>query len=532
MLKKISIRTGLLFLLALMASLLLCVSGMGIIAINKSYHSLNSVNLIQGIELGNLSSSNTNMQRIRVVASLAVRAMETDRPEEAAAAAGRAAQYSNAAKEDLQRFFTATKGRGQGEILANEINQAYQNYYEQGIAPMLEALNRQDAQTYYHLIENQLRPLGTEFDKANKAFFDYAQQMGIELVTQAGNDRKQMIMLIGLCCLLVVLLIIFSWVVLRRMLLNPLNTAIHHLEFVSSGDLTQALPPAGNNELGRLNAALRAMRQSLVASVSHVRDACLQIDVGSRELALGNDDLSRRTEVSASSLEQTAASMEQLTATVKHNADNAQQGHELTENVADIANQGSTVVRDVMEKMQEISRSANSIAGILGVIDGIAFQTNILALNAAVEAARAGEQGRGFAVVANEVRTLAQRSAQAAKEIHSLISDSNLRVSEGTHLAARASETMSTIAEQILNVNVLMREISHSSQEQSHGIDQINIAVNQMEEVAQQNAALVEESATATRSLEEQSRQLVLAMAAFKLDDQTALPPAIAIGQH
>ncbi|MCG8158831.1 Tar ligand binding domain-containing protein [Brenneria goodwinii] len=527
MLKALSIRTGLLILLALMAFLLLSVSAMGIIAINKSYQSLNAVNLTQGIQLGNLASSNTNMQRIRVAASLAVRNMEVNKLEDAAAAAGRSAQYANAAKEDLARFFAAAKGTGQGEALANEIDQAYQEYVAQGIQPMLDALNKQDSQTYYWLIENRLPSLGTKFDTANKAFFEYAQKAGLEQLQTASSDRKQMLLMIGLCCLLTFVLILLAWMVLRKMLLMPLNTAIHHLEFVSCGDLTQEVPAPSRNELGRLNAALQTMQQSLAESVIRVRDACLQIDVGSRELALGNDDLSRRTEISASSLEQTAASMEQLTATVKHNADNAEQGHELAENVAKIAKQGNQVVRDAMDKMKEISQSANSIAGILGVIDGIAFQTNILALNAAVEAARAGEQGRGFAVVANEVRTLAQRSAQAAKEIHGLIADSNRHVSEGTQLTAKADETMSAIAEQIININVLMKEISNASKEQSHGIDQINVAVNQMEEVAQQNSALVEESATATRSLEEQSQQLVMAMAAFKVDAQSDSPLSI-----
>ncbi|KAA8996674.1 HAMP domain-containing protein [Affinibrenneria salicis] len=527
MFRALSIRTGLLILLTLMALLLLSVSTVGIMAINNSYSALNAVNLTQGTQLGNLASSNTNMQRIRVVASLSVRNMEVNKPQEAAAGAGRAAQYADTAREELQRFLAAAKGTGQGEVLANDIDQAWQAYFSQGIQPMLEALNKQDISEYYYLTENRLRPLGTAFDKANKAFFDYAQQTGQQQLEKASSDRTRMLLIIGVCGLLTIVLILLAWVVLRKMLLTPLNTAIRHLEFVSSGDLTQTLPESGDNELGRLNAALQSMQQSLAASVTRVRDACMQIDVGSRELALGNDDLSRRTEVSASSLEQTAASMEQLTATVKHNADNAEQGHQLAAGVADIANHGNKVVQDVMNKMKEISQSANSIGSILSVIDGIAFQTNILALNAAVEAARAGEQGRGFAVVANEVRTLAQRSAQASKEIHTLIADSNQRVNEGTQLTTQAGETMSTIAEQIVNVNVLIKEISHASKEQSHGIDQINVAVNQMEEVAQQNAALVEESATATRSLEEQTRQLIMAMSSFKVDDSSLVPLGI-----
>jgi methyl-accepting chemotaxis protein len=209
--------------------------------------------------------------------------------------------------------------------------------------------------------------------------------------------------------------------------------------------------------------------------------------------------------------------MEQLTATVKLNADNASQAHQLARSVSDSADRGSEVVSYVMDKMQEISNSSKRIGDILGVIDGIAFQTNILALNASVEAARAGEQGRGFAVVASEVRNLAQRSATAAKEIRTLIAESQSRVSEGSEMATKAGETMDEIASEVMRVTTLMKEISSASQEQSHGIEQVNQAVTQMDEVAQQNAALVEQAMAATQSLEEQSQQLVQSMAVFKV---------------
>ncbi len=526
MLKNISIRTGLLALLGVMAALLLLVSATGIIAINKSYDALQVINRIQGVELGNLASSNTNMQRVRVAASFAIRALETQQWDDAMAAAGRSGQYAMAAKEDLDRFFAATKGTGQGEVLARDIAESYKNYYENGILPMLDALKNRDIERYYQYQVTQLKQLGTVFDKANKTYFDYAQQAGVNQLTQASEGRVRMLWLIGVCCAAVVVLIVISWLMLRSLLLKPLTNAINHLEFVAAGDLTQTLPESVGNELGRLNSALHDMQQSLSHSVVRVREASEQIDVGSRELAQGNEDLSRRTEESAASLQETAASMEQLTATVRNNADNARQGHALAENVAETALQGNKVVQEVMAKMQEIATSANSIGNILGVIDGIAFQTNILALNAAVEAARAGEQGRGFAVVANEVRTLAQRSAQASKEIHALIVDSNARVNEGSHLTTQASETMSAISSQIVNVNALMKEIAQASQEQSHGIDQVNIAVTQMEVVAQQNAALVEEATMATRSLEEQSKQLILAMDTFKVRRANPLPGA------
>ncbi|MFS2225461.1 methyl-accepting chemotaxis protein [Pantoea sp. B65] len=515
--KNISIRTGLLSLLALMTTLLLIVSVMGMVAINKSYQSLLAVNNTQGVQLGNLASSNTNMQRIRVVASLAVRNIELNKLDDGASAAQRAATYADTADRELQQFFAAVKGDERAEALAQEINKAYQDYRQQGLNPMINALKQRDLKTYYAMIDSQLRPLGIAFDKANKNFFDFAQNVGQQQLENAGSDKTMMMVMIACCVVLTLVLMMLAWMVMRMMLINPLHQAVRLLEYISEGDLTQPIPAASANELGRLNAGLGVMQQSLVASVSRVRDASMQIETGSTELANGNDDLSRRTEMSASSLEETAASMEQLTSTVKHNAENAKQGHELSESVSSTAQSGSKVMLDVMENMKEIARSSDQIAHILTVIDGIAFQTNILALNASVEAARAGEQGRGFAVVANEVRVLAQRSAQASKEIHELISNSRNRVETGTLLTTRASETMNEIAGQIININVLMREIAIASKEQSLGIDQINLAVNQMEDVAQQNAALVEQSAMATRSLEEQTQHLVQAMASFKL---------------
>ncbi|MBP2168119.1 methyl-accepting chemotaxis protein [Erwinia toletana] len=515
--KNISIRTGLLSLLALMTTLLLIVSVMGMVAINKSYQALLAVNDTQGVQLGNLASSNTNMQRIRVVASLAVRNIELNKLEDGAAAAQRAASYADIADQELQRFFAAVEGQDQAAALGLEIKKAYQDYREKGLNPMINALKQRDLKTYYAMIDTQLRPLGIAFDKANKNFFEYAQGVGQLQLDNAATDKTMMMVMIACCVVLTLALMLLAWMVMRLMLINPLHQAVRLLEYISAGDLTQPIPAASRNELGRLNAGLGVMQQSLVASVSRVRDASVQIETGSAELANGNDDLSRRTEMSASSLEETAASMEQLTATVKHNAENAKQGHELSESVSSTAQAGSKVMLDVMDNMQEIARSSDQIANILSVIDGIAFQTNILALNAAVEAARAGEQGRGFAVVANEVRVLAQRSAQASKEIHELIASSRSRVENGSQLTTRASETMSEIAGQIININVLMREIASASKEQSLGIDQINIAVNQMEDVAQQNAALVEQSAMATRSLKEQTQQLVQAMASFKL---------------
>ncbi|CAB3844734.1 methyl-accepting chemotaxis protein [Achromobacter denitrificans] len=285
---------------------------------------------------------------------------------------------------------------------------------------------------------------------------------------------------------------------------------------IADGDLTATVSVKPEDKSSLLY-AMHRMQEGLTRTVTSVRRGVDEINVGSREIAAGNTDLSSRTEQQAASLEETAASMEELASTVKQNADNARQANQLAASASEVAVRGGTAVSDVVDTMQAISSSSSKIAEIVSVIDGIAFQTNILALNAAVEAARAGEQGKGFAVVAGEVRTLAQRSAQAAKEIKVLIEDSVNKVAVGSGQVERAGTTMQEIVVSVQRVTDIMGEISAASEEQSSGIDQVNRAVSQMDEVTQQNAALVEEAAAAAGSLEEQARQLAQAVSVFKL---------------
>ncbi|WP_019936216.1 methyl-accepting chemotaxis protein [Bordetella sp. FB-8] len=285
---------------------------------------------------------------------------------------------------------------------------------------------------------------------------------------------------------------------------------------IADGDLAGTVR-VGQDDRRSLLYAMQRMQDSLTRTVTAVRRGVQEINVGSREIAEGNADLSSRTEEQAASLEQTAASMEQLAATVKQNAENARQANQLAASASEVAVRGGSAVSEVVDTMQAISASSNKISEIVSVIDGIAFQTNILALNAAVEAARAGEQGKGFAVVAGEVRTLAQRSAQAAKEIKQLIEDSVGKVAVGSNQVERAGATMQEIVASVKRVTDIMGEISAASQEQSSGIDQVNLAVTQMDETTQQNAALVEQAAAAAGSLEEQARQLAQAVSVFKL---------------
>ncbi|MBB5446473.1 methyl-accepting chemotaxis protein-1 (serine sensor receptor) [Paraburkholderia sp. WSM4177] len=315
----------------------------------------------------------------------------------------------------------------------------------------------------------------------------------------------------------------YSWFSLRRKIARPLDTALAQFDAIASGDLRRDVIVTSNDEMGQLLRGLSKMQTSLVNTVRTVRSGSESIASATRQIAAGNIELSSRTEEQASALQQTSSSMDELTGTVKQNADNARQASSLAANASEIADKGSRVVSQVVETMGEINQSSAKIADIITIIEGIAFQTNILALNAAVEAARAGEEGRGFAVVAGEVRSLAQRSSAAAKEIKQLIDNSVERVQSGTSLVDEAGRTMTEIIGAVQRVTDIMGEIAAASAEQSSGIEQVARAVTQMDEVTQQNAALVEEAAAAAQSLEHQAGALSTAVATFRLRDEAPL---------
>ena len=304
---------------------------------------------------------------------------------------------------------------------------------------------------------------------------------------------------------------------LARRIAASLASAIGVARIIAGGDLSAQISATSQDEVGQLMTALAEMSDSLVRIVAEVRSGTESINTASGEIAAGNLDLSARTEQQAGSLEETASAMEELTATVRQNADNARQAQQMAVSASDKAAHGGVVMGDVIRTMEAIDSSSGKIADIIGVIDGIAFQTNILALNAAVEAARAGEQGRGFAVVATEVRNLAHRSAAAAKEIKTLISDSVEQVEQGGKLVQQAGAAMTEVVDTVRSVTDIVSEISAASAEQSTGIDEINRAITQMDEVTQQNAALVEEAAAASQSLQEQASNLASVVGAFKL---------------
>jgi methyl-accepting chemotaxis protein len=335
------------------------------------------------------------------------------------------------------------------------------------------------------------------------------------------------ILLAGVGLLALLLGAVLAWR-LTRGITVPLRQAVEVANAVAEGDLSTRIEVRGGDETGQLMAALQAMNANLNALVTRVRSGADTIATAASEVAAGNHDLSSRTEQQAGALEESASSMEELTSTVRQNADNARQGKHLATTASQIASHGGEVVAQVVETMGAIDASARKIVDIIAVIDGIAFQTNILALNAAVEAARAGEQGRGFAVVAGEVRTLAQRSAAAAREIKTLIDDSVQKVDAGSRLVGEAGVTMKDVVASVQRVTDIMAEISAASGEQSAGITQVSQAINEMDHVTQQNAALVEQAAAATESMQEQASSLAEAVGVFKLERSANGAPAAA----
>ena len=377
------------------------------------------------------------------------------------------------------------------------------------LADRIDPLNQQALAAMNKLVEMQ--------QAATREFIAGAEQ----------SDRSLNIMLFALGALAVAIGTVGS-ILMTRSITRPLVNAVTVAQKVAAGELTSQVHVEGRDEVTELLQALKDMNESLARTVGDVRSGSETITVASREIAAGNADLSARTETQASSLEETASSMEELTSTVKQNADNARQANQLAVSASSVAEKGGAVVAQVVDTMGSIKESSRKIVDIIGVIDGIAFQTNILALNAAVEAARAGEQGRGFAVVAAEVRNLAQRSAGAAKEIKELIGDSVNKVDTGSRLVDEAGQTMDLVVTSIRQVADIMGEITAATAEQSHGIEEINQAITQMDEMTQQNAALVEQAAAAAESMQEQSQRLAEAVSIFKLngDDARAMRAA------
>ena len=404
--------------------------------------------------------------------------------------------------------------------------------YVQGQQELIKLIDADDDQGARDFLKNVLRPTLAELKGAVSDQIALQQKIAAQRAAEAhATERSTRTMMILLALVSMALAALIAWWNTRS-ITRPLARALDVANTVAAGDLTSRIEVTTRDETGMLLQALKTMNENLVRTVTTVRTGTDTIGTAAAEVAAGSLDLSSRTEQQASSLEETASSMEELTSTVKQNADNARQANTLAEAASNVAERGGRVIGEVVGTMEQINTSAGKIADIIGVIDGIAFQTNILALNAAVEAARAGEQGRGFAVVATEVRNLAQRSAAAAKEIKALIGDSTQAVEAGSKLVTEAGATMIEIVESVRRVTDIMSEITAASSEQTAGIEQINEAVAQMDQVTQQNAALVEEAAAASASMQEQAAKLAEAVSVFRVDSHAVVQPAAAPVVH
>ena len=514
MIEKIRIRTGLswalgLFFVALVASnLLASYDSM------KTYEGVQELNRVSVEQVDPLYEAYGLLLRARVALASGFLAMEEGQMDRSAISAESAASFLLQAGTSIATYLAVPKS-DEGSRRARAVDTAYK-VYATAIDRQARALEARSS-VQYIAASLKADEAYIDFEKAMRHFFERTNEVSVEELASAerryNTSRFITLALISFSVILIAGCAVF----VRRGVLRPLRDAAVQFDRIAQGDLSTHIEVKGNNEIGELLTALRRMQESLTRTISRVRHASHEIDIGSSEIAAGNTDLSARTEQQAASLEETAASMEELSSTVKQNVENALHANQLAMESSEVAVRGGETVKQVVTTMRDVSTSSQRVAEIVSVIDGIAFQTNILALNAAVEAARAGEQGKGFAVVASEVRTLAQRSAQAAKEIKQLIDESVKKVSVGYAQAEEAGGTMQEIVTSVQRVTNIMGEISAASEEQSRGINQVNLAVSQMDSVTQQNAALVEQAAAAATSLKDQASALVETVAVFRI---------------
>jgi methyl-accepting chemotaxis protein-1 (serine sensor receptor) len=519
MLNNLTIKTRLIFVIAFLSVLLVVIGVIGMTSLSATNASLKSVYEDNVIALGKLERASSLINKNQILVGEAVVGQLSAFPEDISAVDKRVAEI-RASMEEINVLIKAYSEMNLTEEearLFEEFTNLRVAFGRTALMPSIAALSGHDFQQASELQAQMVEaypPVRKAAEKLIALQLDIAKQE-----FEASQSRFATVRAVSIAVILVgVLLAAAVGYLTIRAIAGPLHKAVQVAEAVAAGDLTQRIDVTSGDEVGQLMKALQNMNDSLAGIVGQVRTGTETIAVASREIASGNASLSSRTESQASSLEETASSMEELTSTVKQNAENARQANQLVNSTADVAARGGEVVGQVVTTMASIKESSRKIADIIGVIDGIAFQTNILALNAAVEAARAGEQGRGFAVVASEVRNLAQRSAGAAKEIKALIEDSVGKVDAGGKLVDQAGKTMDEIVSSVKHVTDIMSEIAAASAEQSGGIEQVNQAITQMDDVTQQNAALVEEAAAAAESLQDQAAKLAEAVSVFRVD--------------
>ena len=517
---NLKVSTRLIMLIGVMSMLLVAIGGMGLFGIEKTNDALRSVYEDRTVPAAQLGEIRSLVLHNRLSLNIA---MVTPTPE---IIKERTAEIEAniAAIGKTWDAYMATYLTPEERQLALTFTDNRKKFVQEGLLPTVAALRANNMQEAQRLAAEKVLPLSIPFEAGNDALIKLQIDVARKEYSNA-KARYETIHFVSLVVIAAGLLFagVFGFVLVRslsRQLGGEPGVAASLAQSVAAGDLSVVIDLKQGDKTS-LMAQLKTMQTSLVTVVSNVRQNSESVATASAQISQGNNDLSGRTEEQASALEETAASMEQLSSTVKQNADNAKQANQLAQGASSVAIKGGEVVGRVVDTMKDINDSSQKIADIISVIDGIAFQTNILALNAAVEAARAGEQGRGFAVVASEVRSLAGRSADAAKEIKSLITASVERVEQGTALVDQAGVTMTEVVSSIKRVTDIMGEISAASIEQSAGVSQVGEAISQMDQVTQQNAALVEESAAAAESLKVQAQQLVQAVAVFKLAQGT-----------
>ncbi|WP_233872000.1 methyl-accepting chemotaxis protein [Paraburkholderia adhaesiva] len=516
MLSKLSIRTSLTLMVTFIGVVLVIGAAVGLLSIRQSDLSLQAMYTIDEPAVADLEGSAGQLLRMRLALATYASLLDAGDQPGANAVLGRFDQYLKTSNDRLDHFRSIVTGDDEDQRLLKDMLDKRDSFLHQGIDPALAALKTGDRATFSELQAHKLPPLYAGYDQAMVAVEKRELANGARRFDDAHARFTVVCVAVGVGLVGALVLAWFARIALMRAIVHPVDTAVEQFHRIASGDLTTPIAVTSQNEMGKLLSGLQRMQEALITMVSTVRDGVASIDTGVSEIATGNTDLSQRTEQQAASLEETAASIEQLTSTVRQTAGNVQQASSLAQGASGLAGQGGDLAREVVGTMHNIVSDSQRIGEIVGVIEGIAFQTNILALNAAVEAARAGEEGRGFAVVAGEVRSLAQRSAAAAKEIKELIGTSTARVQTGAGLVERSGATMQEIVDAIARVSAIMGEIATAASEQSTGIDQVNIAVSQMDQVTQQNAALVEQSAAAAASLEDQARRLTTAISIFR----------------
>ncbi|MFY3839637.1 methyl-accepting chemotaxis protein, partial [Achromobacter xylosoxidans] len=467
MLVNLKVRTCIILVLLLFTGAMFLSNGVAWMGLNSSNTKLDQINSAYTDRAVPLNRAYTVFLRARLLLSTALMDMQQGKTEQAAAQAKRSEGLMQDAFKMMDAFRKAPPLAGT-EALGQALEAALKEY-DTVLKGQAAALSNMAIQDYLNLNDSASN-VNTKFREAVDNYLSFIDKRTDEFAAQAAVDHGVSRSVTIALLVIALVLAIGCWIFINRTVLKPLHEAGDHFEKISGGDFTGRIEVRSTNEIGQLFAAIKRMQESLTRTVATVRRGVDEINVGSREISAGNTDLSSRTEQQAASLEETAASMEELASTVKQNADNARQANQLAASASDVAERGGSAVAEVVNTMQGISASSRKISEIVSVIDGIAFQTNILALNAAVEAARAGEQGKGFAVVAGEVRSLAQRSAQAAKEIKGLIEDSVSKVGAGSQQVERAGATMQEIVASVKRVTDIMGEISAASEEQSSGI--------------------------------------------------------------